>query len=50
MVKALLSAKGLDFSDVKAFDVDAYKQSQYDILADGLREALDMDLIYSLIK
>ncbi len=50
VVKALLSAKGLDFSDVKAFDVDAYKQSQYDILADGLRQALDMDLIYSLIK
>ncbi len=23
---------------------------QYDILADGLRQALDMDLIYSLIK
>lgn len=50
VVKALLSAKGLDFSDVKAFDVDAYKQSQYDILADGLRRALDMELIYSLIK
>ena len=50
VVKALLSAKGLDFSDVKAFDVDAYKQSQYDILADGLRQALDMNLIYSLIK
>jgi len=50
VVKALLAAKGLDFSDVKAFDVDAYKQEQYDILADGLRKALDMDLIYSLIK
>lgn len=50
VVKALLAAKGLDASDVKAFDVDAYKQSQYDLLAEGLRKALDMDLIYSLIK
>lgn len=50
VVKALLAAKGLDFSDVKAFDVDTYKQEQYDLLAAGLRKALDMDLIYSLIK
>ncbi len=50
VVEALLAEKGLDFSDVKAFDVESYKQQQYDILADGLRKSLDMDLIYSLIK
>ena len=50
VVEALLAAKGMDFSDVKAFDVESYKQQQYDILADGLRKSLDMDLIYSLIK
>ena len=50
VVEALLKEKGMDFSDVKAFDVEAYKQSQYDILADGLRKSLDMDLIYSLIR
>lgn len=32
-MEALLASKGMDFSDVKAFDVDAYKQEQYDILA-----------------
>ena len=47
---ALLKAKGLDFSNVKAFDVESYKKEQYDLLSKGLREALDMDLIYSLIK
>ncbi|MGN0658076.1 MAG: cobyric acid synthase [Emergencia sp.] len=50
VVQALLAAKGLDFSDVKAFDVDAYKQEQYDILADGLRASLDMDLIYRILN
>lgn len=50
VVERLLSEKGMDFSDVKAFDVESYKQQQYDILADGLRKSLDMDLIYSLIK
>ena len=50
VIEALLSEKGMDFTDVKAFDVDAYKQVQYDILADNLRAALNMDLIYSLIQ
>lgn len=50
VIEALLSEKGMDFTDVKAFDVDAYKQVQYDILADNLRAALNMDLIYSLIR
>lgn len=49
VVEALLRAKGLDFSDVKAFDIEEYKQTQYDILADGLRKSLDMDLLLSLI-
>lgn len=50
IVEALLKEKGLDFSCVKAFDVDSYKQKQYDILAEGLRKSLDMELLYSLIK
>ncbi|MGC2872846.1 cobyric acid synthase [Ihubacter sp. mB4P-1] len=50
VIEALLREKGMDFTDVKAFDVDAYKQTQYDILAGGLREALDMNLIYSLLE
>lgn len=50
VVEALLKEKGLDFSDVKAFDVEEYKQTQYDILAEGLRASLDMDLIYRILS
>ncbi len=50
IVTALLAAKGLDFSDVKAFDIDAHKQTQYDILAEGLRKSLDMDLLRKIVN
>ena len=50
VAEALFAAKGLDASAVRAFDAGEYKQRQYDILADELRKALDIDYIYSLIK
>ncbi len=50
VIAALMKKKGLDFSDVKAFDIEEYKQSQYDLLARGLREALDMELLYRIIN
>lgn len=49
IVTALLAAKGLDFSDVKAFDIEAHKQRQYDILAEGLRKSLDMELLRKIV-
>lgn len=33
-----------------SFDFEAYKQQQYDILAKGIRESLDMELIYNIIR
>lgn len=50
IVESLLASKGLDISDVKAFDIAAYKEEQYDILADGMRQALDMDYIYRILN
>ncbi len=50
VVQALLKEKGLDASDVQAFDMDSYKNKQYDILADGLRTSVDMDAIYRILK
>ena len=50
VVEALLAAKGLDFSAVRAFDMDTFKQGQYDMLAKALRAALDMDAIYAILK
>ena len=35
--------------DLRRFDLKAYKEQQYDILADGVRQALDMDLLYRII-
>ena len=34
----------------KAFDIEEYKQSQYDLLVRGLREALNVDLLYRIIN
>lgn len=50
VIEALFREKGLDPSSVKAFDIEKYKQEQYDILAEGLRKALDVDLILDLVK
>lgn len=50
VVTELFQIKGLDPSKIEAFDMEAYKQSQYDILADGVRNSLDMNLIYNLLK
>lgn len=50
VVKALFEAKGLDATKVSAFDMDEYKEKQYDILADGLRKSLDMELIYRIME
>ena len=49
VAEALFRAKGLDPETVKAEDADSYKQQQYDILADELRKALDMDKIYEIV-
>lgn len=49
VVTAIMEEKGLDPSEVQAFDLDEYKQTQYDILADELRKVLDIDYIYSIL-
>lgn len=50
IVKALMKKRGLDPSDIQTVDTDTYKQQQYDILADGLRKSIDMNVIYAMIK
>ena len=48
-VDCLLQAKGLEpAADVE--DWESYKARQYDILADGVRKALDMDQIYRILE
>lgn len=45
-VRALMWEKGLDPSKVGALDMKAYKEQQYDKLAEIIRESLDMETIY----
>lgn len=46
---ALCEKKGVS-PVVKAFDLKAYKETQYDLLAEGIRENLDMKRIYQILE
>ena len=50
IVEAILKDKGLSTESVQAFDMEKYKEEQYDILADEMRKSLDMDYIYKIIN
>ena len=47
---ALFEAKGLDAAAVKAVDMKAYKEEQYDKLAQAIRENMDMELVYRVLN
>lgn len=49
IVSQTLCKKGLGSIRIKAFDKAAYKQSQYDALAKGLRASLDMESVYRIV-
>lgn len=48
-VSAVLRSKGLDDSNVKTFDMEEYKEKQYDALAQAIRDNLDMPKIYEIL-
>jgi adenosylcobyric acid synthase len=50
VVRALARAKGLDEEALKAVDFASFKETQYDLLAAGLREHLDMEAIYRIME
>ena len=51
LVKALSERKGLALEAdwAKRMDYKAFKESQYDLLADSLRKSLDMKAIYDIL-
>lgn len=49
IIKALFNKKGMEF-DNKAVNIKEYKESQYDLLADYVRENLGMEYIYKVLK
>ena len=50
ILKALCVQKGIDLSELGTFDRNAYKEQQYDKLADAVREGLDMELVYKILN
>lgn len=50
IVEMLAKEKGIILADYQKMDYAAFKESQYDKLADVMREYLDMDCIYKLIN
>lgn len=50
IVETLLAKKGLTMDDVKVIDYQQYKQQQYDLLAQSVREHLDMEKIYEIVE
>ena len=50
IVKAIARSKGLDTEQISGVDYQEFKETQYDILADALREHLDMKRIYEIME
>ena len=50
ILQAVCREKGIDFEALGTFDMRAYKERQYDILADAVRSGLDMELVYRVLN
>lgn len=50
IVKILAERKGVDMGDLGTLGYAEYKETQYDLLAAGLREHLDMKKIYEILE
>ena len=50
IVRALAKAKGISGEMEMSVDFAAFKERQYDLLADGLRAHLDMERIYRILE
>ena len=46
----LCRRKGMDEGELTAFDYAAYKEQQYDLLADAVRKNMDMAAIYRILE
>ena len=49
MIRYLAERKGLDPGKIEIIPRETYVQQQYDILAEGVRKALDMERIYEIM-
>ena len=49
VIRTLCERKGIDPVSAQSFDPEAYKQQQYDLLADTVRRNMDMELVYRIM-
>ena len=50
MISVLGNKKGIDVENMTGVDFAAFKETQYDLLAEGLRKHLDMKKIYQILE
>ncbi len=49
LISILAKYKGVELEELIDFDIKAYKESQYDLLADCVRKSIDMNEIYNIL-
>lgn len=49
VLETLCRKKNVGFAQLGAFDAASYRERQYDLLADAVRENLDMELVYRIL-
>ena len=50
IIRSLAAKRGITFDENASFDAFEYKQNQYDLLAENVRNSLDMGLIYRILE
>ena len=50
LAKALADKKGVILKKPQESDYQAYKESQYDLLAEEMRKHMDMDAVYAMLR
>ena len=50
VLRAVCAQRGIDPGRLESFDLQEYKNQQYDLLADGVRRGLDMDYVYRVLR
>ncbi|MGM9585855.1 MAG: cobyric acid synthase, partial [Faecousia sp.] len=50
VLQGICQRRGIDFAALETYDASAYKERQYDLLADAVRQGLDMDLVYRIVN
>jgi cobyric acid synthase CobQ len=49
IIDVICNRKGIDINEIDSFDLEKYKESQYNLLADTVRNNIDMKKIYEIL-